>query len=218
MRLVFVGPPGVGKGTYAAAVSQRFGIPHVSTGDMIRDEIKRGSELGRKLKEYVEKGALVPDEVVTEMVRERLNREDCKRGFILDGYPRTLKQAEELDRITAIDLVLNFVAPDEVIIDRISRRRVCRVCGAIYHVKYMPPKVPGVCDKCGGPLYQREDDEPEVVVRRLEVYRRQFAPIIEYYRRRGILLDVDASEQAEIVVPRVLKLLEDKFSSGKLSR
>jgi adenylate kinase len=214
MRLVFIGPPGVGKGTYAAAVSQRFGIPHISTGDMIREEIKRGSELGRKLKEYVERGLLVPDEIVTEMVRERLSREDCKRGFILDGYPRTLKQAEELDRITAIDLVLNFVAPDEVIIDRISGRRICRVCGAIYHVKYMPPKVPGVCDRCGGPLYQREDDKPEVVARRLEVYRQQFAPIIEYYRRKGVLVDVDASEQAEVVVPRVLKLLESRFAKG----
>jgi len=214
MRLVFIGPPGVGKGTYAAAVSQRFGIPHISTGDMIREEIKRGSELGRKLKEYVDRGLLVPDEIVTEMVRERLSREDCKRGFILDGYPRTLKQAEELDRITAIDLVLNFVAPDEVIIDRISGRRICRVCGAIYHVKYMPPKVPGVCDRCGGPLYQREDDKPEVVARRLEVYRQQFAPIIEYYRRRGILVDVDASEQAEVVVPRVLKLLESRFAKS----
>ncbi|MCC6065034.1 MAG: adenylate kinase [Thermofilum sp.] len=214
MRLVFIGPPGVGKGTYAAAVSQRFGIPHISTGDMIREEIKRGSELGRKLKEYVERGLLVPDEIVTEMVRERLSREDCKRGFILDGYPRTLKQAEELDGITAIDLVLNFVAPDEVIIDRISGRRICRVCGAIYHVKYMPPKVPGVCDRCGGPLYQREDDKPEVVARRLEVYRQQFAPIIEYYRRKGVLVDVDASEQAEVVVPRVLKLLESRFAKG----
>jgi adenylate kinase len=214
MRLVFIGPPGVGKGTYAAAVSQRFGIPHVSTGDMIREEIKRGSELGRKLKEYVDRGLLVPDEIVTEMVRERLSREDCKRGFILDGYPRTLKQAEELDGITAIDLVLNFVAPDEVIIDRISGRRICRVCGAIYHVKYMPPKVPGVCDRCGGPLYQREDDNPEVVARRLEVYRQQFAPIIEYYRRKGVLVDVDASEQAEVVVPRVLKLLESRFAKG----
>jgi len=214
MRLVFIGPPGVGKGTYAAAVSQRFGIPHISTGDMIREEIKRGSELGRKLKEYVERGLLVPDEIVTEMVRERLSREDCKRGFILDGYPRTLKQAEELDGITAIDLVLNFVAPDEVIIDRISGRRICRVCGAIYHVKYMPPKVPGVCDRCGGPLYQREDDNPEVVARRLEVYRQQFAPIIEYYRRKGVLVDVDASEQAEVVVPRVLKLLESRFAKG----
>jgi adenylate kinase len=155
----------------------------------------------------------VPDEIVTEMVRERLSREDCKRGFILDGYPRTLKQAEELDGITAIDLVLNFVAPDEVVIDRISGRRICRVCGAIYHVKYMPPKVPGVCDKCGGPLYQREDDKPEVVARRLEVYRQQFAPIIEYYRRKGVLVDVDASEQAEIVVPRVIRLLESRFAA-----
>ena len=212
MRLVFIGPPGVGKGTYAAAVSQRFGIPHISTGDMIREEIRKGSELGRRLKEYVERGLLVPDKIVTEMVRERLSREDCKRGFILDGYPRTLKQAEELDRIVTIDLVLNFVALDEVIIDRISGRRVCRVCGAIYHVRYMPPKVPGVCDRCGDPLYQREDDKPEVVARRLEVYRQQFAPIIEYYRRRGILVDVDANEQAEVVVPRVLKLLEDRFA------
>ena len=214
MRLVFIGPPGVGKGTYAAAVSQRFGIPHISTGDMIREEIKRGSELGRKLKEYVERGLLVPDEIVTEMVRERLSKEDCKRGFILDGYPRTLKQAEELDGITAIDLVLNFVAPDEVIIDRISGRRICRVCGAIYHVRYMPPKVPGVCDRCGGPLYQREDDKRVVVAMRLEVYRQQFAPIIEYYRRKGVLVDVDASEQAEVVVPRVLKLLESRFAKG----
>lgn len=211
---MFMGPPGVGKGTYAAEVSRRFGIPHISTGDMIREEIKRGSELGRKLKEYVEKGALVPDEIVTELVRERLSKEDCKRGFILDGYPRTLKQAEDLDRITEIDLVLNFVAPDEVIIDRISGRRVCKVCGAIYHVKYIPPKVPGVCDKCGGPLYQREDDKPEVVARRLEVYRQQFAPIIEYYKRKGVLVDVDASEQAEIVVPRVLRLLESRFSTS----
>ncbi|MEM2790666.1 MAG: nucleoside monophosphate kinase, partial [Thermofilaceae archaeon] len=133
MRLVFMGPPGVGKGTYAAAISERFGIPHVSTGDMIREEIKKGTELGRKLREYVERGELVPDELVTEIVRARLSQEDCKHGFILDGYPRTLKQAEDLDKMTKIDLVLNFIAPDEVIVDRISGRRICRKCGAIYH-------------------------------------------------------------------------------------
>lgn len=210
MRLVFVGPPGVGKGTYAAAVSQRCGIPHISTGDMIREEIKRGTELGKRLREYVERGALVPDELVTEMVRQRLQQDDCKRGFILDGYPRTLKQAEELDKITTIDLVLNFVAPDEVIIDRISGRRICRRCGAIYHVKYMPPKLPGICDKCGGELYQREDDKAEVVKKRLEVFREQFTPILDYYRRRGLLVDVDASEQAEKVVPRVFAVLESR--------
>ena len=208
MRLVFVGPPGVGKGTYATAVSQRCGIPHISTGDMIREEIKRGTELGKRLREYVERGALVPDELVTEMLRQRLQQDDCRRGFILDGYPRTLKQAEELDKITTIDLVLNFVASDEVIIDRISGRRICRRCGAIYHVKYMPPKVPGVCDKCGGELYQREDDKPEVVKKRLAVFREQLAPVLDYYRRRGLLVDVDASEQAEVVVPRVFAALE----------
>lgn len=210
MRLVFIGPPGVGKGTYAAAISQRFGIPHISSGDMIREEIKRDSELGRELRRYVERGELVPDELVTELVRTRVSREDCRRGFILDGYPRTLRQAEELDRMAKIDLVLNFVAPDEVIVDRIGGRRICRKCGAIYHVKYMPSKVPGVCDKCGGDLYQREDDRPEVVRRRLDVYRQQFAPILEYYRGRGLLVDVDASDQAEVVVPRVISVLRER--------
>ncbi|MEM4687882.1 MAG: adenylate kinase, partial [Thermofilaceae archaeon] len=191
-------------------ISERFGIPHISTGDIIREEIKKGTELGRKLKEYVERGELVPDELVTELVRARLSQEDCKHGFILDGYPRTLRQAEDLDKMTKIDLVLNFVAPDDVIVDRISGRRICRKCGAIYHVKYMPPKVPGVCDRCGGELYQREDDKPEVVLRRLEVYRQQFAPIINYYKERNLIVDIDASDQAEIVIPRVIEALRTR--------
>lgn len=215
MRLVFMGPPGVGKGTYATAVSKEFGIPHISTGDMIREEMKSGSELGVKLREYVEKGLLVPDELVTEMVRKRLSNADCSLGFILDGYPRTLKQVEDLDKITKIDLVVNFTARDEVIIDRISGRRVCRNCGTIYHIKYMPPKTPGVCDKCRGELYQREDDKPEVVKRRLEVYRQQFAAIIDYYRARGLLAELDASEQAEVVIPRVFELLRSKGLAPK---
>ncbi|MEM4804962.1 MAG: nucleoside monophosphate kinase, partial [Thermofilaceae archaeon] len=140
----------------------------------------------------------------------RLSQEDCKHGFILDGYPRTLRQAEDLDKMTKIDLVLNFVAPDDVIVDRISGRRICRKCGAIYHVKYMPPKVPGVCDRCGGELYQREDDKPEVVLRRLEVYRQQFAPIINYYKERNLIVDIDASDQAEIVIPRVIEALRTR--------
>jgi len=200
----------VGKGTYASALSRRCGIPHISTGDMIREEIRRGTELGRRLREYVERGLLVPDELVTEMLRRRLQQEDCQRGFILDGYPRTLRQAEELDRMTRVDLALYFTAPDEVIIDRVSGRRVCRSCGAIYHVRYMPPRVPGVCDRCGGPLYQREDDRPEVVKRRLEVFREQFAPVLDYYRGKGILVEIDASEQAEVVVPRVFSTLESR--------
>ncbi|MEM1509891.1 MAG: adenylate kinase [Thermofilaceae archaeon] len=208
MHLVFIGPPGIGKGTYAAAISQRYGIPHVSTGDILRDEVKKGTELGKRVKEYLDRGALVPDELIIEIVRKRLNQEDCKHGFILDGFPRTIKQAEELDKITKIDLVFNFIAPEEVIIDRISGRRICRVCGAIYHVKYIPPKVPGICDKCGGELYQRDDDKPEVVRKRLEVFKAQFEPIINYYRGKRLLVEIDASEQADIVVPKVISVLE----------
>ncbi len=208
MRLVFLGPPGIGKGTYASAISKMYGIPHISTGDIFREEIKRGTELGRKIKEYVERGELVPDEIVIEVVRERLSREDCKKGFILDGFPRTLRQAQALDEMTTLDLALNFVAPDEVIIERLSGRRICRRCGAIYHIKFMPPKVEGVCDICGGELYQREDDKPEVIKRRLELYRRQFKPILDFYRAKGILVDVDASEQADVVIPRIVEVLK----------
>ena len=208
MRLVFMGPPGIGKGTYASAVSKKYGIPHISTGDIFREEIKKGSPLGLKVKEYVSRGELVPDDIVIEVVRRRLSREDCKKGFILDGYPRTLRQAEALDEITKIDLVLNFVAPDEIIIERVSGRIICSKCGAIYHEKWRPPRKPGVCDVCGGRVIKREDDRPEVVKHRLELYKRQFAPIIEYYRRKGLLVDVDASDTADVVIPRIIRLLE----------
>ncbi len=211
MRMVFLGPPGVGKGTYAKAVSREFGVPHISTGDIFREEIARGSELGRRVKEYVEKGLLVPDEVVIEVVKRRLAQPDCAKGFILDGFPRTLSQAEALDTFAPPNLALSFIAPDEVIIERISGRRICAWCGAIYHVKYMPPKYPGICDKCGGPLIQRRDDRPEVVKKRLEVYRERFTPILGYYRDKGILREVDASEQAPIVIPRVLKVIREYY-------
>jgi len=203
-----MGPPGIGKGTYASAVSKKYGIPHISTGDIFREEIKKGSPLGLKVKEYVSRGELVPDDIVIEVVRRRLSREDCKKGFILDGYPRTLRQAEALDEITKIDLVLNFVAPDEIIIERVSGRIICSKCGAIYHEKWRPPRKPGVCDVCGGRVIKREDDRPEVVKHRLELYKRQFAPIIEYYRRKGLLVDVDASDTADVVIPRIIRLLE----------
>jgi len=201
MKLVFLGPPGVGKGTYAKILVRKYGIPHISTGDIFREEIARGTPLGRKVKEYVERGLLVPDEIVIEIVRQRLSREDCRRGFILDGFPRTIEQARALENIVSIDAAVHFYAPMEVVIDRISGRLVCPRCGAIYHVKYRPPKVPGICDVCGAKLVRRPDDRPEVARRRYEIYYKTMKPVIEYYRSKGLLIEVDASrESAEEVV------------------
>ncbi|HID80579.1 MAG TPA: adenylate kinase [Ignisphaera sp.] len=208
MKLVFIGPPGIGKGTYAKAISQKYGIPHISTGDIFREEIAKGSELGRRVKEYVDKGLLVPDEIVIEVVKRRLSQPDCAKGFILDGFPRTLRQAEALDQITRIDAVLLFNAPLEIIIERVSGRRICPNCGAIYHVKWRPPKTPDVCDVCGARLIKRRDDEPDVVRRRYEIYLQTFTPIIEYYRRKGLLVEVDASHEAEEVVMEIERILK----------
>ncbi len=210
MNIVVLGPPGVGKGTYAKRLSEILKIPHISTGDMLREEIKKGSELGRKVKGYVERGELVPDEIMIEVIRERISQKDCEKGFILDGFPRTLKQAQALDTITKIDIALNFLAPKEVIIERLSGRRICKRCGAIYHIKNMPPKRPGVCDVCGGPLYQREDDKPEVIERRLEVYKNTMKPVEDYYRDKGILITIDASAGVEEVVRSCLEVLKER--------
>ncbi len=210
MRLVFIGPPGIGKGTYAKMISQKYGIPHISTGDIFREEIAKGTELGKKVKEYVEKGLLVPDEIVIEVVRQRLSQPDCAKGFILDGFPRTLKQAEALDRMTRIDAAILFSAPLEVIIERVSGRLVCPKCGAIYHVKWRPPKRPGICDNCGTQLIRRRDDEPDVVRRRYEIYLETFTPIIEYYRGKGLLIEVNAAREASEVVADVERVLRER--------
>jgi len=191
LRLVFLGPPGSGKGTYASIMAPEMKIPHISTGDIFRDEVAKKTELGKEAAGFLERGELVPDKIVVEMVKGRLNREDCKAGFILDGYPRTLGQAEALDQITGLDTVIDLKVPDSVIIERLSTRRVCQRCGAIFNVKYMKPKKPGVCDKCGGPLYQREDDMPEVIKKRLEDYHMNIGnPLEQYYRRKSILKTV----------------------------
>ncbi len=210
MRLVFIGPPGIGKGTYASILSRKYGIPHISTGDIFREEIAKGSELGKKVKEYVEKGLLVPDEIVIEVVRQRLSQPDCAKGFILDGFPRTLKQAEALDSMTKLDAAILFQAPVEVIIERVSGRLICPKCGAIYHIKWRPPKKPGVCDVCGTQLIRRKDDEPEVVRRRYEIYLQTFSPIIEYYRGKSILIEVNASRQAEEVIADLEEKLRER--------
>lgn len=212
MRIVLLGPPGIGKGSYAKELSKRLDIPHISTGDIFREEIKKETELGKKVKEYVEKGELVPDEIVIEVVRNRLSQPDCQKGFILDGFPRTLNQAKALDEITKIDIVFNFEAPIEVIIDRVSGRRICKKCGAIYHIKYNPPQKDGICDICGGELYQREDDKPEIVKHRLEVYNKQFKPIVEYYKEKGILVTVNAARKINEVVDECIAILKRKLN------
>jgi adenylate kinase len=212
MKLVFIGPPGVGKGTYAKAVSEKFGIPHISTGDIFREEIKKGSELGKRVKEFLDKGLLVPDDIVIEVVKQRLSMDDCRKGFILDGFPRTLQQAEALEQFASPEWAFLFQARDETILERLGGRRVCPNCGAIYHIKYMPPKVPGICDKCGTPLIQRKDDTPEVIMERLKIYREQFTPIILFYKERGRLVDIDANEQADKVVPVVIERLRKLYN------
>lgn len=200
MRLVFLGPPGVGKGTQAEAAAARLGVPHISTGDMFRAAMGDGSELGEKVKGYVESGGLVPDEVTAELVERRLAQSDCQGGFLLDGFPRTTPQAEALERIlkglgASLDAAVCFAAPEEAIVERLAGRRMCpnKACGANYHVRFKPPAEDMVCDLCGQPLYQRPDDSEATVRERLKVYRAQTEPLIAWYRAKGLLREVDAS-------------------------
>ncbi|MCX7847860.1 MAG: adenylate kinase, partial [bacterium] len=214
MRVILLGPPGAGKGTQAVSLSQATGLPHISTGDMFRAALKEGTALGREAKKYMEKGELVPDEVVVAMVRERIQQADCARGFILDGFPRTLQQARKLDETLAgagqgIDVVLNMVCSTGTILQRLTGRRVCRVCGAIFHVQNMPPKVAGVCDACGGELYQRDDDKEETIMNRLEVYHRATSGLIEYYRERGVLREVNADAPREATLAEMLAVMKN---------
>ena len=194
-RILLLGPPGAGKGTQAAALEQRWGVPHISTGDMLRAEVRQGSELGKKAWQYMEAGELVPDQIMVSMMGERLAQADAQRGYILDGFPRTVGQAEALGAMLpegrGIEAAIDLQVPEEEIIRRLSGRLVCAECDAIYQVDTRPPKEAGVCDKCGSPLIQREDDRPEAVRRRLEVYRQQTQPLLDYYGRKGMLRAVD---------------------------
>ncbi len=193
MNIVVVGPPGVGKGTYAEILSKKYSIPKISSGDLFHKAIRDQTPLGKQIKDYVSHGELVPDEIVIELIKERLQRHDCEEGFLLDGFPRTIAQAKAMEEFKRIDSVLNFVAPDEEILSRLAGRRTCKKCGAIYHLKNRPPKVSGVCDRCGGKLYQRTDETPEVVRNRLKVYREKTKPVIGFFREKGLLADIDAS-------------------------
>lgn len=203
MKLIFLGPPGAGKGTLAGLAAKELGIPPISTGDIFRDAIKRETELGRRVKAIVGRGDLVPDDLTVSLVRERLAEADTAKGYILDGFPRTLPQAEALEGFQRLDAVINFVIGDEEVILRLTGREICRSCGAIYHVRNMPSKVKGVCDRCGGPTYTRDDDTRESIANRLEVYKRQTAPLIAFYRKRGLLRDVDSSTTPEATMAGV---------------
>lgn len=215
MRLVLLGPPGVGKGTQASNIVKRYSIPHISTGDIFRANIKEGTELGLTAKGYMDKGLLVPDELVVSIVKDRLSKEDCKDGFLLDGFPRTVEQAEALDNELSemgikLDKVVNIEADEDVLIQRVTGRRICRECGATYHIKNMPPKVEGVCDIDGGTLYQRDDDKVETVKTRINVYFEQTQPLIDYYKAKGLLLDIDGIRPIDDIFKTIVNSLESK--------
>ncbi len=213
MDLIFLGPPGAGKGTQAKMLVERYGIPQVSTGDILRAAVAEGTDLGKKAKEYMEAGKLVPDEVVIGIIEERLKQSDCEKGFILDGFPRTVPQAEALDKVLEkmgrkIDHVLTLDVPEEELIRRLTGRRTCKKCGAMYHIIFNPPKVEGVCDKCGGELYQRPDDNEETVRSRLSVYEQQTSPLIDFYEKKGLVRKIDGRGEIKEIFDQIVKILE----------
>ena len=208
MKIILMGPPGAGKGTQAEKLVELYQIPHISTGDMFRKAQKDGTELGLKAKSYMDQGQLVPDEVTVGIVKERLAEADCKDGFLLDGFPRTVQQADALDGILeelgmALDRVINIEVDKSFLVDRLTGRRVCRTCGATFHVTNKAPKVEGVCDKCGGELYQCNDDTVETVSNRLDVYAAQTAPLIDYYQSKGVMSSIDGSKSMEDVLAAI---------------
>jgi len=200
MNFIFLGPPGAGKGTLAAAVSALYGIPHISTGEIFRAAIKAQTPLGKKVKAIIDSGALVGDDITVELIRDRLAQSDAKNGFILDGFPRTINQAEQLEKIAKIDCAVNFDINDEAVVERLSGRRVCRKCSHNFHVVFMPPEKENTCTHCGGELYIRDDDKPEAIKRRLEVYRAQTAPLIDFYRSKTLLKNIDAKPATDIIL------------------
>jgi adenylate kinase len=213
MGFIIFGPHGAGKGTYASMLASELNIAKISTGDMFREEMKRNTDLGKSITDFVKKGELVPDEIVIEVLRDEIDESSSENGFILDGYPRTIEQAKVLGGIAEIDAVIHLVVPEEVIVERLSSRRICRNCGAVYNVRYLKPKKPGVCDVCGGELYQREDDQPEVIRERLRVYEAQSKPLINYYRGRVAMIEVECRSvdiPPETIVKRILRKLRER--------
>ncbi len=212
MKIIMLGAPGAGKGTQAKRLAEKFTIPHISTGDIFRANIKNGTELGKKAKGYMDQGLLVPDELVVDLVVDRIKQADCEKGYILDGFPRTIPQAEALDNALKainekVDFAVNVEVPDSDIVSRMSGRRACLNCGATYHVVTIPTKVEGICDTCGSEIVLREDDKPETVLKRLEVYHNQTQPLIDYYTKQGILKEVDGRKNMTDTFEDILNVL-----------
>ena len=215
LRAVLLGPPGAGKGTQAVRLVEKYEIPHISTGDIFRKNIKEGTELGKKAQEYMNAGALVPDELVVDLVKDRLQQDDCKNGFLLDGFPRTIFQAEKLDEFLSesnlkMDIVINLKVEKEALIKRLTGRRVCKDCGASYHIVNIPPKKEGVCDICGGELIQRKDDNIETVENRINVYEEQTAPLSGYYKEAGSLVDFDGEASLDEVFDAIVQAIGEQ--------
>ena len=212
MKIIMLGAPGAGKGTQAQMIADKYNIPHISTGDIFRANIKNGTELGKKAKEFMDKGLLVPDELTVELLLDRVAQDDCKNGYVLDGFPRTIPQADVLDKELTklgdqVDFAVNVDVPDENIVRRMSGRRACLKCGATYHIEHIPPKTEGVCDKCGSELVQRDDDKPETVKNRLNVYHDQTQPLIDYYEKKNILRTVDGTKEMKDVFNDIVSIL-----------
>ncbi|HZT35830.1 MAG TPA: adenylate kinase [Nitrososphaera sp.] len=211
MRLAFLGPPGAGKGTYAQELTRRESIPQISTGDLLRKAVQGNTPLGQQAKEYMDKGALVPDALIINMMQERLGQEDCQRGFLLDGFPRTEGQAEAMDRMLSekkqgLDVVINILVDRDILMRRLTGRRVCKNCGQNFNIYTMKPKVEGICDRCGGELFQRQDDREETIGNRLAVYEKQTAPLIEYFRKKALLKEIKAEGEVSGVVDKICAL------------
>ncbi len=218
MKLIFLGAPGVGKGTYASRISAILGIAHISTGDLLRDEVKNGTKLGMEAKGYMERGELVPDKLVNMILKERISHKDCLKGFILDGFPRTINQAEELAKITKIDLVVNISLRKDLLIKKLAARRICRGCGKIYNIAdikegkiHLPPLLPkneGMCDACGGEIYQRPDDNTRVIEERFIAYEKQTKPLIAFYKQKRLLQDIEVVGGPDMMVPKIIELIK----------
>lgn len=208
LKLIIFGPPSAGKGTQAQRLSQRYGIPQIATGDLLREAVAKQTPLGVEIKSYLDSGRLGPDDLIVQLISDRVSKPDCASGYILDGFPRTMDQAEELDKMTEVDIVLSIVVDMEQLVARAIGRRTCGKCAAVYHVSFNPPKAPGVCDRCGSGLIQRDDDKEDTVRNRLRIYMEQTAPLLEHFRMKGNLVDIDGSKGIEGVFDQMVEAIE----------